>query len=159
MKPLTLKTLLLTVGMMSTSTWAITDAYKLMIIDDGDLANFIESGHYQKALESKSGKVDSPNALFVSEVNRCVANIRLSRYEEAETLCSKALTFSNEMDVPAHTRKELTSFALSNRAMARLKLSKHTAAISDLYEASIMSPNSYVEANLQTAKNQMQLSD
>ncbi|MBQ4833192.1 hypothetical protein J8L70_08060 [Pseudoalteromonas sp. MMG010] len=89
--------------------------------------------------------------------NNCALNVKSKNYAQAETICTKAIALIKESDAPKYKVRELTSFALSNRGVARLKAQNETAALSDLYEAVQISQNSLVSHNLKRAKQDLAL--
>jgi hypothetical protein len=89
--------------------------------------------------------------------NSCALNVKSKNYAQAETICTKAIALLQEADAPASKVRELTSFALSNRGIARLKSQKDTAGLADLYEANQLSNSTYVTHNLTRAKEALSL--
>ncbi|MBQ4833189.1 hypothetical protein J8L70_08045 [Pseudoalteromonas sp. MMG010] len=89
--------------------------------------------------------------------NSCALNVKSKNYEQAEEVCTKALAILQESSASSYKVRELTSFALSNRGVARLKAHNDTAAIADLYEAVQTSDNELVSHNLKRAKQTLSL--
>jgi hypothetical protein len=89
--------------------------------------------------------------------NSCALNVKSKNYAQAETICTKAIALLQEADASTAKVRELTSFALSNRGIARLKSQKDTAGLADLYEAKQLSNSSYVSHNLSRAKEALSL--
>ncbi|MBQ4832088.1 hypothetical protein J8L70_02420 [Pseudoalteromonas sp. MMG010] len=89
--------------------------------------------------------------------NSCALNVKSKNYAQAEAICTKAIALLQEADAPASKVRQLTSFALSNRGVARLKSQKDTAGLADLYEAKQLSNSRYVTHNLTRAKEDLSL--
>jgi hypothetical protein len=89
--------------------------------------------------------------------NNCALNVKSKNYAQAETICTKAIALLQEADASSSKVRELTSFALSNRGIARLKSQKDTAGLADLYEAKQLSNSVYVNHNLTRAKEELSL--
>lgn len=113
--------------------------YKLMVIDQSTQATVETNRQYELAF------------------NQCALSVQAKNFKEAETLCSKAISLLSKSKVPAYKRRELTSFALSNRGVARIMSENDTAALSDFYEAVQISGNELVEHNLTRAKKNLAL--
>jgi hypothetical protein len=101
-------------------------------------------------------KASAPQPLEQS-FNSCALNVKSKNYAEAEAICTKALAILKETDAPKFKLRKLTSYALSNRGVARLKAHNDTAALADLYEAVQISNNSLVSHNLTRAKEELSL--
>ncbi|MEG3759005.1 hypothetical protein V5096_13740 [Pseudoalteromonas carrageenovora] len=119
----------------SAAAMAEQSDYKLMVIEDSITA--------------------APE--FEQPFNSCALNVESKKYDEAEAVCTKAIALLKQSRGPRLKVRELTSFALSNRGVARLKANKDTAGISDLYEAVQISKNSLVSHNLTRAKEELSL--
>ena len=78
-------------------------------------------------------------------------------YAQAEAICTKAIALLQDADAPKFKVRQLTSFALSNRGVARLKAKNETAGLADLYEAKQLSNNDMVSYNLTRAKEELAL--
>ena len=89
--------------------------------------------------------------------NSCALNVKSKNYAQAEEVCTKAIALLKDADAPRFKVRQLTSYALSNRGVARIKAQKDTAGISDLYEAVQISKNSLVTHNLTRAKKELSL--
>ena len=90
-------------SLLTCSAMAVADQgdYKLMVIDQSTtLAE--QSNQYELAF------------------NQCALSVKEKDFAAAEALCSKAINLLTTSKVPGHKRRELTSFALSNRGVARL---------------------------------------
>ncbi len=118
----------------SAAVWAYTSEYKLMVIEQATAPQPIEQSF-----------------------NSCALNVKSKNYAEAEAICTKAIALLKDADGPKFKVRELTSFALSNRGVARLKSNNDTAAIADLYEAAQMSNSTMVSHNLTLAKEELAL--
>ncbi|MBQ4800879.1 hypothetical protein J8L73_17425 [Pseudoalteromonas sp. MMG006] len=89
--------------------------------------------------------------------NSCALNVKSKNYAQAEEICTKAIALLKNADGPKFKVRQLTSYALSNRGVARLKSNNETAAIADLYEANQMSNSTMVSHNLTRAKEELSL--
>ncbi|MBZ2192058.1 hypothetical protein JFJ09_07490 [Pseudoalteromonas arctica] len=89
--------------------------------------------------------------------NSCALNVKSKNYAEAEAICTKAIALLKDADGPKFKVRQLTSFALSNRGVARLKANNDTAGLADLYEANQMSTSTMVSHNLTRAKEELSL--
>ena len=89
--------------------------------------------------------------------NSCALNVKSKNYAQAEEICTKAIALLKDADAPRFKVRQLTSYALSNRGVARLKAHNDTAALADLYEASKLSNSSMVSHNLTRAKEELSL--
>jgi hypothetical protein len=89
--------------------------------------------------------------------NSCALNVKSKNYTEAEIICTKAIALLKDADGPKFKVRQLTSFALSNRGVARLKANNDTAGLADLYEAAQMSTSTMVSHNLTRAKEALSL--
>ncbi|GAB0109485.1 hypothetical protein [Pseudoalteromonas distincta] len=89
--------------------------------------------------------------------NSCALNVESKNYAEAEAICTKAIALLKDADGSKFKVRQLTSYALSNRGVARLKAKNETAAIADLYEAVQLNKNSLVSHNLTRAKEELAL--
>lgn len=118
----------------SAAVMADTSDYKLMVIEQATAPQPIEQSF-----------------------NSCALNVKSKNYAEAEAICTKAIALLKDADGPKFKVRQLTSFALSNRGVARLKSNKDTAAIADLYEAAQMSNSTMVSHNLTLAKEELAL--
>lgn len=118
----------------SAAVMADTSDYKLMVIEQATAPQPIEQSF-----------------------NSCALNVKSKNYAEAEAICTKAIALLKDADGPKFKVRQLTSFALSNRGVARLKSNNDTAAIADLYEANQMSNSTMVSHNLTLAKEELAL--
>ena len=134
MKRTLLKTIALG-SLLTCSAAAMADQsdYKLMVIEDSVTA--------------------APE--FEQPFNSCALNVESKNYTEA--ICTQAIALLKESRGPRLKVRELTSFALSNRGVARMMAKKDTAGLSDLYEAYQISKNSLVSHNLTRAKEDLSL--
>ncbi len=89
--------------------------------------------------------------------NNCALNVKSKNYAQAEAICTKAIALLKDADAPRFKVRQLTSFALSNRGIARLKANNETAGLADLYEAKSMSNSTMVSHNLTRAKEELSL--
>ena len=89
--------------------------------------------------------------------NSCALNVKSKNYAQAEEVCTKAIALLKDADAPRFKVRQLTSYALSNRGVARLKSNNETAALADLYEANQMSNSTMVSHNLNRAKEELSL--
>jgi hypothetical protein len=89
--------------------------------------------------------------------NSCALNVKSKNYAQAEEICTKAIALLKDADAPRFKVRQLTSYALSNRGVARLKAHNDTAALADLYEAKSMSNSTMVSHNLTRAKEELSL--
>jgi len=89
--------------------------------------------------------------------NSCALNVKSKNYAQAEEICTKAIALLKDADGPKFKVRQLTSYALSNRGVARLKSNNETAALADLYEANQMSNSTMVSHNLNRAKEELSL--
>lgn len=89
--------------------------------------------------------------------NNCALNVKSKNYSQAEAICTKAIALLKDADAPRFKVRQLTSFALSNRGIARLKANNETAGLADLYEAKSMSNSTMVSHNLTRAKEELSL--
>ncbi len=128
-------------SLLTCSAMAVADQgdYKLMVIDQSTQASVETNRQYEVAF------------------NQCALSVKEKDFAAAEALCSKAINLLTTSKVPGHKRRELTSFALSNRGVARIMSENETAALSDFYEAVQISSNDLVEHNLTRAKQNLAL--
>ena len=89
--------------------------------------------------------------------NSCALNVKSKNYAEAEAVCTQAIALLNNAQGSKFKLRQLTSYALSNRGVARLKANNETAAIADLYEAVQLNKNALVSHNLTRAKQELSL--
>lgn len=89
--------------------------------------------------------------------NSCALNVKSKNYAQAEAICTKAIALLKDAVAPRFKVRQLTSFALSNRGVARLKANNETAGLADLYEAKSMSNSTMVSHNLTRAKEELSL--
>jgi len=89
--------------------------------------------------------------------NSCALNVKSKNYAQAEEICTKAIALLKDAQGPKIKVRQLTSYALSNRGVARLKAHNDTAALADLYEAVQISENTLVSHNLTRAKEELAL--
>ncbi|HCV05439.1 hypothetical protein L1264_17195 [Pseudoalteromonas sp. APAL1] len=150
-----LKTILITSLCMS-SNWVLANDidFKLMVVDDEASSIAIMQGDYNAGLVTSAE--DSANQ-YIAPFNRCVASVKLKQFEKAEADCTEAISLLKEIKASRFKRNELTSFALSNRGVARFMANNDTAAIADFYEASRLDDNEYVSFNLNRAKQELKL--
>ena len=87
--------------------------------------------------------------------NSCALNVKSKNY--AEAVCTQAIALLNNAQGSKFKLRQLTSYALSNRGVARLKANNETAAIADLYEAVQLNKNALVSHNLTRAKQELSL--
>jgi len=136
---MTMKTLIKTIALSSLLTcsaaaMASESDYKLMVIEAATAPQPLEQSF-----------------------NSCALNVKSKNYAQAETICTQAIALLKDADGPKFKVRQLTSFALSNRGVARLKANNDTAAIADLYEAAQMSNSTMVSHNLTRAKEELSL--
>ncbi|ALQ08447.1 hypothetical protein WNY97_18095 [Pseudoalteromonas fuliginea] len=135
MKLTLIKTIALS-SLLTCSAAAVADAsdYKLMVIETATAPQPLEQSF-----------------------NSCALNVKSKNYAQAEAICTKAIALLKDADGPRFKVRQLTSFALSNRGVARLKAHNDTAALADLYEASKLSNSTMVSHNLSRAKEELAL--
>ncbi len=100
---------------------------------------------------------DKATNQYETVFNRCAMSVKEKNFSEAENLCTQAISLLSKSRVPGYKRRELTSFALSNRGIARIMSEKQTAALSDFYEAVQISENELVNHNLSRVKQNLAL--
>ena len=125
-----------------------------MVVDDEASSIAIMQGDYNAGLVTSAE--DSANQ-YIAPFNRCVASVKLKQFEKAEADCTEAISLLKEIKASRFKRNELTSFALSNRGVARFMANNDTAAIADFYETSRLDDNEYVSFNLNRAKQELKL--
>ena len=118
----------------SAAVMADTSDYKLMVIEQATAPQPLEQSF-----------------------NSCALNVKSKNYAQAEEICTKAIALLKDADGPKFKVRQLTSYALSNRGVARLKSNNETAALADLYEANQMSNSTMVSHNLNRAKEELSL--
>jgi len=111
-----------------------------------------QSDYKLMVIEAKT----APQPLELS-FNSCALNVKSKNYAEADEICTQAIALLQDADAPKFKVRELTSFALSNRGIARLKAKNETAGLADLYEAKQLSNNDMVSHNLTRAKEELAL--
>ncbi len=136
---MTMKTLIKTIALSSLLTcsaaaMAEQSDYKLMVIETATAPQPLEQSF-----------------------NSCALNVKSKNYAQAEAICTKAIALLKDADGPKFKVRQLTSFALSNRGVARLKANNDTAGLADLYEANQMSTSTMVSHNLTRAKEELSL--
>ncbi|WP_283710844.1 hypothetical protein [Pseudoalteromonas prydzensis] len=89
--------------------------------------------------------------------NSCALNVKSKNYEQAEAICTKAITLLKESRESKLKVRELTSYALSNRGVSRMMAKNDAAGLSDLYEASKIADSTMVSHNLTRAKEYLSL--
>lgn len=89
--------------------------------------------------------------------NSCVSNVKAKNYEQAETICTKAIALLKESNGPKFKVRKLTSYALSNRGISRIMAKNDAAGLSDLYEAAQISNSEMVSHNITRAKENLSL--
>lgn len=146
-------------ALLTCSAVAVADQsdYKLMVINDSQTSQAIISGQYETVLSSNVEQSIDLERKYELAFNRCAANIKMKKFVDAETLCTQAITLLKNSKVPGYKRRELTSFALSNRGIARIMANNNTAGLSDFYEAVNVSGNDLVSHNLNRAKQNLSL--
>ncbi|MGS0535745.1 hypothetical protein [Pseudoalteromonas sp. SaAl2] len=154
---LTKRILVATLLTSSTAVLADQTDYKLMVIENEVSASALSNGEMMALTKDNEVIKNNPNRAYEIPFNSCAANVKLSNYADAESLCTQAITLLKSSKVPSYKRNELTSFALSNRGVARIMSNNETAAISDFYEANQMSNNDLVNHNLNRAKQNLAL--
>lgn len=154
---LTKRILVATLLTSSTAVLADQTDYKLMVIENEVSASALSNGEMMALTKDNKVIKNNPNRAYEIPFNSCAANVKLSNYADAESLCTQAITLLKSSKVPSYKRNELTSFALSNRGVARIMSNNETAAISDFYEANQMSNNDLVNHNLNRAKQNLAL--
>ncbi|MCQ8876685.1 hypothetical protein NQT69_01385 [Pseudoalteromonas shioyasakiensis] len=154
---LTKRFLLATLLTSSSVALAEQTDYKLMVINNEISTDALSSGELTALTKDDARIKADPNRSYEVPFNSCAANVKLNNYADAEALCTQAITLLKSSKVPSYKRNELTSFALSNRGVARIMSNKETAAISDFYEAHKMSNNDLVDHNLNRAKQNLAL--
>ena len=128
-------------SLLTCSAMAVADQsdYKLMVIDQSTQATVDTNRQYELAF------------------NQCALSVQAKNFTEAETLCSKAISLLSKSKVPAYKRRELTSFALSNRGVSRMMANNDAAGLSDFYEAAQIADSVMVSHNLSRAKENLSL--
>jgi len=154
---LTKRILVATLLTSSTAVLADQTDYKLMVIENEVSASALSNGEMMALTKDNEVIKNNPNRAYEIPFNSSAANVKLSNYADAESLCTQAITLLKSSKVPSYKRNELTSFALSNRGVARIMSNNETAAISDFYEANQMSNNDLVNHNLNRAKQNLAL--
>lgn len=146
-------------SLLTCSAVAVADQsdYKLMIIDDASTSTAIIAGQYETVLSNSLEQSVDLERSYELAFNRCAANVKMKNFADAETLCTQAISLLKSSKVPSYKRRELTSFALSNRGVARMMAKDNTAALSDFYEAVKISENDLVSHNLDRAKQNLAL--
>lgn len=102
-------------------------------------------------------KPETASLQLQESFNGCALNVKSKHYAEAEAICTKAIALLKETGGPRLKVRQLTSFALSNRGVARLKANNDTAGLADLYEANQISNSEMVSHNLKRAKEELAL--
>ncbi|WP_404340169.1 hypothetical protein [Pseudoalteromonas mariniglutinosa] len=146
-------------SLLTCSAIALADQsdYKLMIIDDANTSAAILQGHYESVLNQQVKVNNDQTRNYELVFNQCAVSVKLKNFNDAETHCTQAISLLNSSKVPGYKRRELTSFALSNRGVARIMANNNTAALSDFYEAVQISANDLVSHNLNRAKQRLAL--
>ncbi|WP_062564437.1 hypothetical protein [Pseudoalteromonas shioyasakiensis] len=136
----------------SNFVFANNNDFKLMVVDDNASSKAIMQGNFANSLETMN---EANN--YIVPFNRCVAGVKLKQLDKAEQDCSQAIAMLKKVNAPHYKRNELTSYALSNRGIARLMAKNDTAAIADFYEAVQLNNNELVSFNLNLAKQELKL--
>lgn len=123
-----------------------------MVVDDNASSKAIMQGNFTNSLETMN---DANN--YIVPFNRCVVSVKLKQFDKADQDCSQAIAMLKKVNAPHYKRNELTSYALSNRGIARLMAKNDTVAIADFYEAVQLNNNELVSFNLNLAKQELEL--
>ncbi|MDI4650769.1 MULTISPECIES: hypothetical protein [Pseudoalteromonas] len=134
------------------SNFVFANDFKLMVVDDNASSKAIMQGNFANSLETMK---EANN--YIVPFNRCVAGVKLKQFAKAEQDCSQAIAMLKKVNAPHYKRNELTSYALSNRGIARLMAKNDTAAIADFYEAVQLNNYELVSFNLNLAKQELKL--
>lgn len=124
--------------------------FKVAVIKDAVGSSLINKGLYMDAIAaiSNDDAADTMPTNFEQAMGLCAANLKMSRYEDAESACTLAITRLDETSATASKKNYLKALAYSNRAIVRHLADNPYGAVKDFSLALKSSPNKLVYSNL-----------
>lgn len=138
----------------STAAYADDSSFKVAIIKDAAGSSEIIQGNFKKSLNKMTQTPSTLIEKFEQAMGLCVANIKLSQLDAAETNCSTAVEASLALKSSDSSRNKYTALAYNNRAISRALSADTLGALDDFTSAVLINQSKLVNNNLSHFKKQ-----
>lgn len=118
--------------------------FKVAVIRDAIGTKGIVKGDYETSISDLTIKESD----FEVQMGLCVANMKLGKYELADTACTKAIEYISSDELNTSRAVYLASIAYSNRGIVKHYLNDKAAAFKDFNMALSFDSNDVVLTNL-----------
>ena len=139
--------------MLPSETAHLNPSFKIAIVGGAAGSHDINKGNYKVGIDKISAKAklnDDDSFLettFATSMGLCVANMKLERFNDAKSACSKAIKAIEGISGQTSHSRYLTSIAYSNRAIVNHYLGDKVSAYKDISRAMKVDSNYIVKAN------------
>jgi HPt (histidine-containing phosphotransfer) domain-containing protein len=131
------------------ATAATTGGFKMVLIEDTPGVGKIKAGLYQDGIAEASASTDKQADLFSKQMSLCVAYTHLAQFKQAEQACSAAIYAARRAEgTDSSYKREMRSFAHTNRGVARLLGQDPVAALADFQLATTLEQSDINQHNL-----------
>ena len=129
---------------------AATGGFQMVLIENTPGVNKIKAGLYQDGIAEATAASDKQADLFSKHMSLCVAYTHLTQFEQAEQSCSAAIHAARRAEsADSSSKREMRSFAYTNRGVARLMGQDPVAALADFQQATTLEQSAINQHNLE----------
>ncbi|WP_233079545.1 hypothetical protein [Rheinheimera soli] len=127
---------------------ATTGGFKMVLIEDTPGVSKIKAGLYQEGV-AEATATDKQADAFSKHMSLCVAYTHMAEFKQAEQACSSAIYAARRAEgSDSSYKREMRSFAHTNRGVARLMGQDPVAALADFQQATTLEQSEINEHNL-----------
>lgn len=127
---------------------AATSGFKMVLIEDTPGVSKIKAGLYQDGV-AEATAADKQADSFSKNMSLCVAYTHMAEFKQAEQACSSAIYAARRAEsTDSSYKREMRSFAYTNRGVARLMGQDPVAALADFQQATTLEQSEINKHNL-----------
>ncbi|MDF3126981.1 hypothetical protein [Rheinheimera sp. 1928-s] len=127
---------------------ATTGGFKMVLIEDTPGVSKIKAGLYQEGV-AEATATDKQADAFSKHMSLCVAYTHMAEFKQAEQACSSAIYAARRAEgSDSSYKREMRSFAHTNRGVARLMGQDPVAALADFQQATTLEQSEINQHNL-----------
>ena len=135
---------------------AATSGFKMVLIEDTPGVSKIKAGLYQDGVAEATAATDKQADAFSKHMSLCVAYTHMAQFKQAEQACSSAIYAARRAEgSDSSYKREMRSFAHTNRGVARLMGQDPVAALADFQQATTLEQSEINQHNLALLNEKM----
>jgi hypothetical protein len=128
---------------------AETGGFKMVLIEATPGVSKIKAGLYQDGIAETVAATDQQADSFSKHMSLCVAYTHMAEFKQAEQACSAAIYAARRAEgADSNYKREMRSFAHTNRGVARLMGQDPVAALADFKQATALEQSAINQHNL-----------